>query len=237
MDCVERVDTAVTRVAPEKRIPGRSSQPFFRSWKLTGERVMEDWKTIENPRDKYQAYLCSREWSVLKEEVHKRSGGRCERCKTLPGNAVHHLNYERKFNESLDDLQHNCHPCHNFTHAKSGFDPAANSKWSYYLKIHFESYHDIQPIEFRVMTGDVGLLEHPLRYPVSAVADEARRIFRLYSRDSAPAFNAYMTAIATLDREMGFTYGLWVFLARPEVSKEMYSESIGQIAKCVPRKW
>lgn len=43
-----------------------------------------DWRDIENDREKYAAYLCSREWNVLKEAVKERSGGKCERCKIIP---------------------------------------------------------------------------------------------------------------------------------------------------------
>lgn len=93
----------------------------------TKQRTNSDWRSIENEKEKYAAYLCSREWAVLKETVKERSGGVCERCKVLPGDAVHHLNYERKYNEAIDDLQHNCKACHEFTHAKSDFDPSANA--------------------------------------------------------------------------------------------------------------
>ncbi len=39
-----------------------------------------DWREIEDESEKCQYYLCSREWSVLKEAVHKRAQGVCERC-------------------------------------------------------------------------------------------------------------------------------------------------------------
>lgn len=88
--------------------------------------VLSDWRTIENEREKYAAYLCSREWSVLKEAVHKRSGGICERCRLMQGDAVHHLTYKRKYREKLGDLQHTCTLCHEFTHGKSDLDPVDN---------------------------------------------------------------------------------------------------------------
>jgi hypothetical protein len=34
-----------------------------------------DWREIKDEREKYQYYLCSREWAVLKEAVHKRAEG------------------------------------------------------------------------------------------------------------------------------------------------------------------
>jgi hypothetical protein len=82
------------------------------------------WKNISDDKERYAAYLCSREWSVLRRKVHKRSGGTCERCKILPVAAVHHLTYARKYNEQLEDLAGWCKECHEFTHGKHDFDPA-----------------------------------------------------------------------------------------------------------------
>lgn len=81
---------------------------------------------MEDGKEKYQAYLCSREWSVLREKVRKRAGGICERCATHPMDHVHHLTYARRYAERLEDLQAQCKPCHDFTHAKSNIDPARN---------------------------------------------------------------------------------------------------------------
>jgi 5-methylcytosine-specific restriction endonuclease McrA len=66
---------------------------------------LTDWRTIADDKEKYQAYLCSREWAEKREAVRKRAGGKCERCSTLPMDAVHHLTYVRKYNEDLEDLQ------------------------------------------------------------------------------------------------------------------------------------
>lgn len=82
-----------------------------------------DWRMISDGKEKYQAYLCSREWSEKKEAVRKRSNGVCERCRVNEMNAVHHLTYERKYAERLEDLQAICNQCHDFTHAKSQYDP------------------------------------------------------------------------------------------------------------------
>lgn len=82
------------------------------------------WQSMPEGKEKYAAYLCSREWSVLKEKVRHRSAGVCERCHMHPMDHVHHLTYKRKYNERLDDLQACCKPCHEFIHAKSDQDPA-----------------------------------------------------------------------------------------------------------------
>lgn len=74
-------------------------------------------------QERYQRYLASREWAVLKRAVHERAGGKCERCRFHPINQVHHLTYIRKYAERLDDLQGLCVGCHEFIHAKTDQDP------------------------------------------------------------------------------------------------------------------
>lgn len=74
-------------------------------------------------KERYQAYLAGREWGLLKQQVKARSGGICERCKINPSDAVHHLTYERKYHERLEDLQDICEACHSFIHGFSFKDP------------------------------------------------------------------------------------------------------------------
>lgn len=83
-----------------------------------------DWKEIEeDSREKYQLYLCSREWAEKKQAVLERSEGKCERCIHGMMEEVHHKTYQNKYNERLEDLQGLCFDCHRFVHAKSNFDP------------------------------------------------------------------------------------------------------------------
>jgi len=82
-----------------------------------------DWREVKDEKEKYQYYLCSREWAVLKEGVHKRAEGVCERCGQYPIDAVHHLTYARKYAEELDDLAGWCKHCHEYTHGKALWDP------------------------------------------------------------------------------------------------------------------
>lgn len=89
---------------------------------MEGDEV-SDWRSIKDDREKYAAYLCSREWSVLKKAVHERARGRCERCEINQIDAIHHLTYIRKYREDLGDLQAICNLCHGFVHGKSDFDP------------------------------------------------------------------------------------------------------------------
>lgn len=79
------------------------------------------------PRTKgfdYQTYLASREWSLLRERVRERSGGKCEHCFMAPQQAVHHLTYARIGDELLSDLMAVCNPCHEYFSGKASANPA-----------------------------------------------------------------------------------------------------------------
>jgi hypothetical protein len=80
----------------------------------------------------YQRYLASREWALLKRQVHERADGgqTCERClasSRIPGRvvvaAVHHRTYERIGHEQLEDLLGVCRGCHEFLSGVSTNDP------------------------------------------------------------------------------------------------------------------
>jgi hypothetical protein len=65
----------------------------------------------------YRDYLQSDEWRRLRSLVIDRAAGRCERCrKTADEWNVHHLTYERRGHELLEDLVLLCRPCHMAEH-------------------------------------------------------------------------------------------------------------------------
>ena len=91
---------------------------------LKNQAVWDVWREMpSDSKEKYQAYLCSREWALLRNQVMERCGGICERCRANKADAVHHLHYSTKYHESLDDLRAFCHGCHEYTHGKSDIDP------------------------------------------------------------------------------------------------------------------
>lgn len=110
------------RFSKQRTAPGLVAAGGILMTKRT-KQALQDWSSIAGDREKYQAYLCSREWAEKREAVRKRAGDKCERCKVLPIDAVHHLTYARKYDEPLENLQAICRPCHDFTHGKSEFDP------------------------------------------------------------------------------------------------------------------
>lgn len=74
-------------------------------------------------QERYQLYLCSREWAERRRRVMARCGGVCERCRGGAASHVHHLTYIRKYAERPEDLQATCEPCHEFIHGKCDRDP------------------------------------------------------------------------------------------------------------------
>jgi hypothetical protein len=73
--------------------------------------------------EKYQKYLRSREWLLLKKQVHERAKEICERCMHNPVECIHHDTYARLYNERLSDLWGLCKGCHDFIEDRSEYDP------------------------------------------------------------------------------------------------------------------
>lgn len=115
-------------------------------------QMSTDWRSIQDEREKYQAYLCSREWAEKRQAVKERSGDRCERCRILPMEACHHLTYARKYSEKLEDLQAICNACHEYTHGKADFDPKVNCEWLAFVsqleKLNDEFIDDFSEVIF-----------------------------------------------------------------------------------------
>jgi len=99
----------------------------------------------------YKAYLASREWAMLKEQVRKRSAGFCERCITAPYQETHHLTYERTGSERLEDLLAVCSPCHAYLSAKSNVDPCNVARRAVLIDLIYDGLRaagvDITPLE------------------------------------------------------------------------------------------
>lgn len=80
---------------------------------------MIDWKEMPPGREKYQAYLASREWAELREKIKLRSWGNCEYCGLSHSESVHHITYDRIYNENLEDLLDVCNQCHLYLSGKT----------------------------------------------------------------------------------------------------------------------
>lgn len=66
--------------------------------------------------DEYDAYLATPEWHHKREKVLHRDRYLCQGCLERQAVHVHHLTYDRLFNELLCDLVSLCVPCHQLCH-------------------------------------------------------------------------------------------------------------------------
>lgn len=84
----------------------------------TAKAVVLDWRQLPNGKEKYQAYLASREWALKKQAVRERCSGICEHCGEEPMYSVHHQTYARLYCEDLADLLGVCDDCHRYLSGK-----------------------------------------------------------------------------------------------------------------------
>lgn len=75
-------------------------------------RILSRFLTKKTHKQKYHSYLRSRKWRKKREKVLKRDRYRCTRCGYAKRLQVHHLTYDRIFNERLSDLTTLCARCH-----------------------------------------------------------------------------------------------------------------------------
>ncbi len=64
----------------------------------------------------YEWYLGTNFWRAKRNEAMARANHVCQRCGERPATEVHHLTYERVFNEMAADLLPVCSPCHRTIH-------------------------------------------------------------------------------------------------------------------------
>lgn len=79
-------------------------------------KAAEEWDAAE--KIKYEEYLKSPEWRVLREAVIKRCRNVCEGCGRRSVQEIHHMSYAHKYNEFLVELVGFCHNCHSRWHGK-----------------------------------------------------------------------------------------------------------------------
>ena len=107
--------------------------------------------------EKYQAYLCSREWGLKRQQVIGRYKGRCGRCRRSDGYAVHHKTYARIYRERLTDLILLCEGCHDFVGGHSHDDPVR--VWRVYRGAYRACHLDMRAEDFWI--ADTCLLIKP----------------------------------------------------------------------------
>ncbi len=73
---------------------------------------------------RYEKYLASEEWRILRQKVLVRDNYTCRGCNVALATQVHHTTYERVGQEDLADLLSVCAPCHRGIHDISLNDAA-----------------------------------------------------------------------------------------------------------------
>ena len=68
----------------------------------------------------YYEYLQGQKWHAKRYRVLSRDGYKCQACLERKATQVHHLTYDRIFNEPLFDLVSVCKDCHAEIHDKEG---------------------------------------------------------------------------------------------------------------------
>lgn len=75
-------------------------------------------RIIKTPKKiNYQEYIVSEKWFYKREEVFKRKGKKCQKCKSTERLHVHHATYINLGKEDVDkDLFVLCYKCHELYH-------------------------------------------------------------------------------------------------------------------------
>lgn len=118
--------------------------------------TVNNWRSLPEGKEKYNQYLNSREWGLLKKQVKNRCGNLCERCKLNPVEQIHHLTYIRKYKEAITDLCGLCEMCHKFEHGLSDDDPIFYNTWREQL-YRFENY--CYKIDYQLLPFDEKMQE------------------------------------------------------------------------------
>ena len=99
-----------------------SSYNFERWKKNRSDECNYLWESVKDSnfetskRGKYINYLDSDVWKNKRREALVRDNNLCQVCKKNTAEEVHHITYERLFNEKLEDLLSVCKMCHNHLH-------------------------------------------------------------------------------------------------------------------------
>ncbi len=85
-----------------------------------------------NEREKFQKYIKSKKWNILRRKVLNRDNYTCQFCNSKKDLIVHHITYNNLFNETLNDLITICYKCHIKVHRKGDINTPEFVRVNYY---------------------------------------------------------------------------------------------------------
>jgi len=111
---VVRTSTPWFELPDEENSHGEYFEEVHRHVTAANEQNREKW--LQDSQQKrnleYHEYLQSSAWRLKRDAVMKRDNRLCQGCLKNQATQVHHLTYDRIFNEMLFDLVAICHECH-----------------------------------------------------------------------------------------------------------------------------
>lgn len=130
-------------------------------------------------KEKYREYLKSEEWAVRRAVVMKRDRNKCRDCN---GDAhdVHHLTYERIFEELSSDLVALCRPCHELrhdVHPNKRTRKKRNKKGKRFANVPSTRHHDENAEAFRKRVSEIKRSQQP-KSRVSRKREAMRKKFK-----------------------------------------------------------
>lgn len=82
--------------------------------------------------DEYKEYIHSTAWKKKREQALELAGYKCSKCPKTHRLQVHHLTYDRLFNEEVEDLQVLCFDCHSRLHPNRFAKKKSKAKKGHY---------------------------------------------------------------------------------------------------------
>lgn len=107
---VEYMDEYVSERPPEKKTTSDNRNQTNKLGRKSKKK-----KVKRSPGD-YQKYIASPEWKKKRDERIKLDNNQCQICGSKTKLEVHHLTYDRVFQEDMDDLITLCDRCHRKVH-------------------------------------------------------------------------------------------------------------------------
>ena len=103
------------RIDISNRLNTGMPEPSLEDWRLMWDAACRCADPSEACRQTYCMYLVSLRWKARRQQRFLRDQGRCQDCGAR-ATEVHHLTYDRLFEELLSDLISLCRQCNKIRH-------------------------------------------------------------------------------------------------------------------------